>query len=130
MDTTMYLGQLFGLTFVIVSLAFLFGKAKATSAARSLLANDGALLLMEIAALVIGLAMVLTQNNWGGGALAVVIALIGWIAMLKGLVGLFISDLSLRKFYEFFHFEQWFYLIMTIMLLIGIWMTYAGYRGY
>jgi hypothetical protein len=126
----MYLGQIFGLTFVIVSLAFLFGKAKATLAARSLLANDGALLLMEIAALVIGLALVLTQNNWGNGALAVVIDIIGWVTMLKGLVGLFISDLSLRKFYEFFHYERWFYLIMTIMLLIGIWMTYAGYKGY
>jgi len=130
MGTTMYLGQLFGLTFVIVSLAFLFGKAKATLAARSLLANDGALLLMETAALVIGLAIVLSQNNWSGRALAVVITLIGWISLLKGLVGLFISDLSLRKFYEFFHYERWFYLIMTIVLLIGIWMTYAGYKGH
>jgi vacuolar-type H+-ATPase subunit I/STV1 len=80
--------------------------------------------------LIAGLAMVLAHNIWSGSALAVVVTLVGWITLIKGLSFLFLSsevetELLLRQL----HYPELFYLYGAISLALGIYLTYGGFRS-
>ena len=79
--------------------------------------------------MIIGLAMILGHNVWSGGALPVVVTLVGWMALMKGLVCMFLSpEAASEYFLGLFHYEQLFYLYASISLLLGIYLTYSGLR--
>jgi hypothetical protein len=76
-----------------------------------------------------GLAMVLSHNVWSGGAVTVIVTLIGWIALTKGALLLFLSpEAESSLFLDTLHLEQFFYLYLGGMLLLGSYLTYAASR--
>jgi hypothetical protein len=127
MDATLFLAKLIGFTFVIVSLSMLFKKNKVIQAIKSLLKNDGLLYLLEITSMGLGLAIVISANIWSGWVLPVVISLIGWVLLLKGITGLFLSNLSLRKLYYLVRFEEICYPLAIFILIVGIYLIVAGF---
>ncbi|WP_281932718.1 hypothetical protein [Methylocystis iwaonis] len=60
-----------------------------------------------------GLAIVLGHNIWHGGALPVVITLIGWFVTLRGGIWSVLPQEKLVKFYEAMHFERKYFLAMA-----------------
>ena len=48
------------------------------------------MLILGVITLAAGLAMVLAHNIWSGGALVVVVTLVGWMALIKSLSFLFL----------------------------------------
>ena len=125
----MFLARFMGLSFTIVTLAMLFDKAKAIQAIKSFLADDGSLFLLEIISTLLGLAVVITHSAWTGGKTSFLITLIGWIFLVRGGIGLFISDMSLRKLYHLIHFEDIYYYAVTIIFLLGLVLTYGGFKA-
>lgn len=56
-----------------------------------------------------GLAMVLAHNIWSGGALVVVVTLVGWMTLIKSLGFLFLPpEMEVRLFVERLHYQQLF----------------------
>ncbi len=130
MDATVFLARFIGFSFVIVTLSMLFDKAKAIQAIKSFLADDGSLFLLEMISTVLGLAVVLTHSVWTGhGTTSFLVTLIGWIFLVRGVIGLFISDLSLRKLYHLIHFEDIYYYAVAIIFLLGLALTYGGFKA-
>jgi hypothetical protein len=83
-----------------------------------------------VIALLTGLAMVLGHNVWSGGALPVIVTLVGWLTLIKGLLILFLSpEAAVGFFLGGLHYEQLFYLYTAISLIFGVYLTYGGFRS-
>jgi hypothetical protein len=122
---TVFLSRLIGLYSILVAISMMFHKH---SIVATLLDDSPLVFLLGIITLVAGLAMVLAHNVWSGAASAVIVTVVGWITMIKGLLLLFLSpaaeaDLIERKL----HYEQYFYVFMAISLVIGIYLAYDGF---
>jgi vacuolar-type H+-ATPase subunit I/STV1 len=86
--------------------------------------------VLSVITLTIGLAMVLAHNVWSGGALAVVVTLVGWAALIKGLLFLFLpSEMESELILSVLRKPLLFYVWMTPSLLIGIYLTYGGFTS-
>jgi hypothetical protein len=72
---------------------------------------------------------VLGHNVWSGGALPVVVTLVGWATLVKGLLLLFLPPgAAPGALLGSLRYEQLFYMYTGISLLLGIYLTYAAGR--
>ena len=80
--------------------------------------------------LVAGLAMVLAHNIWSGGALTVIVTLVGWITLVKSPFFLFLPpELEAGFFLRQLHYQELFYLYGAILLVLGVYLTYGGFKS-
>jgi hypothetical protein len=94
----------------------------------ALLHDSPLMFILGIFTLVAGLAIILTHNVWSGSTSAVIVTIVGWITLSKGLLLLFLppeveADLILSKL----HYQQYFYIFMAVSLAIGMYLTYDGF---
>lgn len=87
------------------------------------------LLLYAIISLAMGVAMVVGHNVWTAGALAVVVTLVGWLVLVKGVALLLISPASLSAMMDQMHYAQhdWRYLAPATVL--GLYLAWAGFTA-
>ena len=96
----------------------------------ALLNNAALLWVLSVITLTIGLAMVLAHNVWTGGALPVVVTLVGWATLIKGLLFLFFpSGVESEFILSALRNPLIFYVWMTPSLLVGIYLTYGGFTS-
>jgi hypothetical protein len=89
--------------------------------------NPTAMFLGGIMTLVAGLAIVLGHNVWSGGVLPVVVTLIGWVTLVKGLIVLLLSPEQQPVFFlTELHYAKLFYFYAAFSFLVGVYLTYAG----
>src|SRR6266516_2984672 len=119
---TVFLARLIGLFALLLSLAELLRK-QATVETAAALVRDRPLLF------ILAMLGVLAHNVWSGGALPVVVTLFGWILLIRGALLLFLSPEAVAGWIDFLHFEQLFYLYAGITLVLGLYLTYAGFKA-
>jgi hypothetical protein len=81
---TVYLGKLLGLFTLITSFWLLAERQTAVSTIPALLGDRPAMVIFAIIALAGGLAIVLAHNIWSGGVLPILVTLIGWVMVIRG----------------------------------------------
>jgi hypothetical protein len=126
---TIFLGKLIGLYCIILALAMMRHKQSAVATMNALIRNPPLLLFVEVLGLAAGLAMVLGHNIWSGGALPVVITLLGWLMAIRGAVLLALPQDAIIKLFEALRYEQLFYFYMGATLVLGLYLTYAGFSA-
>jgi hypothetical protein len=127
---TIYLSRLIGLYCIFVVLSMVIRKQDTVYAVAALLRNPSTMLVLGIIAMAAGLAMVLAHNIWRGGALPVVVTLVGWLTLIKGLLILFMpTDVVAEIILCWLRHPLLFYVSMILPLLIGIYLTYSGFRS-
>jgi putative exporter of polyketide antibiotics len=127
---TIFLGKLIGLYCILVALSMMARRQATVETVTTLLQNPSMMLVVGIITLVAGLAMVLAHNIWSGGALAVVVTLVGWITLIKSLFFLFLPpEMETRIFLQQLHYQQLFYLYGAISLVLGVYLTYSGFMS-
>jgi hypothetical protein len=125
---TAFLSKLVGLYCILVPLAMILHKSESVATVTTLLRNPLAMFMLGIITVGAGLAMVLAHNVWSQGALAVVVTLVGWMALAKGLAFLFLPPgMEAALYLRTLHYERLFYLYMAIDLALGIYLTYSGF---
>lgn len=124
---TVFLSKLIGLYALIFGVSMLANKQVTVNAVGAILRDPGLVLISGIFALSVGLAMILAHNVWSGGALPIVVTLIGWLSAIKGLVLLFLSSDALSANAQAIHYEQWYYIYAVITLVLGAYLTYGGF---
>jgi hypothetical protein len=99
-------------------------------AAVAAVVQSGALLLVLGVILVpAGLAMVLAHNVWSGGALPVIVTVIGWLTLLKGLMFWILPPAGIAQLYlQQLHYAELFYLYTGASCVIGVYLTWQGFR--
>jgi putative exporter of polyketide antibiotics len=127
---TIYLSKLFGLSCILVALTMMFHKQAVVEMVTGLLHDPSMIFLTGVLTLVAGLAMVLAHNIWSGVVLPVVVTILGWLTLVKGLMFLFLFSGDAAGFYlGTLHYSQLFYLYMAICLVIGVYLTYGGFSA-
>jgi hypothetical protein len=127
---TPFLSRLIGLYAILVALS-MFSRGQATvETVAALLQNPSMVFVLGVVMLAAGLAMVLAHNIWSGGALVVVVTLVGWMTLIKSLVFLFLPpEKEARLFLERLHYQQLFYFYWALPLVLGLYLTYGGFRS-
>src|ERR1700722_433311 len=127
---TLFLSKLIGLYCILIALSMMTRRQATVETVMVLLQNPSMTLILGIVTLAAGLAMVLAHNLWSGGALVVMVTLVGWMALIKSLCFLFLPhEMETRLFLQQLHFRQFFYLYAAFSLILGISLTYGGFRS-
>ena len=125
MQTVNFLAQLWGFSIVIVSLALLINTKQIDHFWH--LAKDKMLVfILGMVIMVLGVASVLTYNVWQS-SWKVIITLLGWITLIKGIALLVIPG-SIEKMYSKIKIKNE---MMSVLLLIcvafGCFLIYKGF---
>jgi len=126
---TIFLAKFLGLYCVVFALAMLTRKRQAVAAVKAFVANPPLLLFLELVSLACGLAMIIGHNIWSGGALPVVVTLLGWLMAIRGAGLLVVSPAGAAKLLETLRYEQLFYFYMGLTLVLGLYLTWAGFSA-
>ena len=126
---TIFLAKLLGLYCIIVALAMMTRKKSAIATLNALIRDPPLLLLAEVLGLAAGLALVLGHNIWSGGALPIVVTLLGWLMTIRGAALLAVSPDTTMRLFNALRYEEPFYLYMGGTLLLGLYLTIAGFRA-
>jgi hypothetical protein len=127
MKLTAFLARLLGLFLVIESLSMLAQKQAMVDVTTSLIQDHPLIFTLKILGVLAGLAMVLGHTVWSGGLLSVIVTLIGWVTLVRSVVLLFLSPEAVLSILKAIRYEQNYYLLVGISLLIGVYLTYAGF---
>ncbi|WP_239005303.1 hypothetical protein [Legionella sp. MW5194] len=126
MTSTYFLAAVIGWYLVIVSLIVLLRQRLMAGLVSDILSQRALLFFMGLVSLVIGLLLVISHNVWVMGW-PVIITLIGWLAIIAGIIRMAFPDVSLRM-------GQWwqrrpvaFMVIAVVYLLIGLFLLYQVY---
>lgn len=123
---TVFLARLLGLFTVLVIAAMLLRGSALVDAA---LANQPVMLTYGFISLALGLAIVLGHNVWSGGALPVVVTLVGWLILVKGLALMLVSPEAMTRFYGQMQYRENFNFYLLPSLVIGLYLTWAGFTA-
>jgi hypothetical protein len=85
--------------------------------------------LVEVTALIVGLAMIIGHNVWSGGVFPVVITLLGWLIAIRGGVLLVLPHDTILKLFETVRYEERFHVYMGVTLILGVYLTVAAFVG-
>ena len=124
---TIYLGRLIGLFLLIVALSMLLDRDSIIEMATAILDDRALLLIVGLVALGVGLAIVIGHNLWSGGLLPIMVTLFGWSQLLRGLALLLLPAETQVAFFQLMRLEDFFYVYAGIPLVIGAYLTYAGF---
>jgi len=124
---TLFLGRFLGLSCLLMC-AVLVARPKASLAAiGALMANPGLLLVTGILTMGGGAAMVVGHNVWSGGTLPVVVTVLGWLTLIKGVALLATPPHAMSAFYRALHYPAWFRSYMAVAVLFSAWLTVTAF---
>lgn len=97
----------------------------------SALVNDAPVLyLFGLTIVAAGLAIILSHNVWSGGALPIVVTLVGWLTLLKGLLFLFLPPPAAVGIVIWGNaYQQYYYIDVALALMLGASLTYGGFKS-
>ena len=126
---TIFLSRLIGLyCLLLVPVEVIYRQATLDSLSE-FLHNPLLILVFGAILLVAGLAMVLAHNIWSGGALAVIVTVMGWLTLIKSLYFLYLPEVGAQYYLKALRDPLFYYLCIVMMLVIGIYLTYGGFRS-
>jgi uncharacterized membrane protein len=123
---TIFLARFIGLFTVLLVVAFL---ARGSAIIETTVADRPVMLVYAIISLAMGIAMVHGHNVWSGGALPVVVTLVGWLILAKGLLLLFLAPEAVSGMFEQMRYAEHYYLFLAPALVIGLYLTWAGFTA-
>ena len=127
---TSFLARLIGFYCLLAGLIMVVHREGMIAAVEGLVLDAPLLLIVGVITVAAGLALVLAHNIWSGGTLSVVVTLIGWLTLLKGLFLWLLAPPEAAHFYlQQLHYPQLYYLYAAATLLIGAYLTVAGFRS-
>jgi len=95
---TVFLARLLGLYCIIMAVAMVLQPNAFATIVHSFVDDAPLVLISGVFTLFAGLAIVLLHNDWSGGALPVIITLLGWLTLIKAVVLLVLPPARLSAF--------------------------------
>ena len=127
--STAFLARLIGLYAVLVGLAMILQRDWMVFTVAALFRDPPALMLAGVIAVGVGLAIVLGHNVWSGNAVTIVVTVVGWLSLFKGLALLTFSLGSGTAYFAALHYAQYYYLYTSITLVLGAYLTYGSFAS-
>jgi uncharacterized membrane protein len=127
MNLLNYLAEILGISLVIIPLALLINP-KYLKRLFVEADNEITIFFMGILSLVVGLAMTLDYNIMQAQNWQVIITIIGWLALLKGLFLLFLPEYT-KKWVKKMENQQWLPIALVVLVFVGLIITYLGFTA-
>lgn len=123
---TVFLARFIGLFTILLVASFLLRGGSVIE----FTAADGPVMLgYAVLSLAMGVAMVVGHNVWAGGVLPVVVTLVGWLILAKGLFLLVLSPEALGGMMHQMRYGEHYRLYLAPALVIGLYLTWAGFTA-
>jgi hypothetical protein len=124
---TIFLAKLIGLFCILFALSMLLRRQQTITAVDGLLHDAPLMFVTGLVTLGLGIAMALSHNIWKGGALPIIVTILGWVTLIKGLLLLSLSqDISSNLFLKVLRYDSYFYLYVAFAFLLGAYLFYAA----
>ena len=130
MQRTAFLAKYIGLYCMLIALPMALTKPAMLQTVEALVRDASVLFIFGLVVVGAGLALVLGHNVWSGGALPVVVTLVGWLTLLKGLAFLFFPPPAAVGIVIWGDaYRQYYYVDVTLAFVLGAYLTYGGFRA-
>ncbi len=128
-ERTAFLSKLIGIYCIFVAVPMAIQKQATLAMVAALVHDAPVLYLFGLTAVAAGLAIVLSHNVWSGGAVPVVVTLVGWLTMLKGLLFLFLPPPAAAGVAVWGNaYQQYYYVDVGLAFVLGAFLTYGGFK--
>lgn len=125
MDLSIFLAKLLGIYMLIVAAELLIRRHEFEGAVRDFASSKGLLLFSGSISLILGLAVVIGHSIYETDFRGV-ITILGWLLILRGVWRMAFPSHIQKKMGSCFH--KGYKVIFLILLVLGIYLTYAGYN--
>jgi hypothetical protein len=126
---TIYFAQLAGLYFIILGVILVLRKQTIIDLMPKMADDQPFVLLMGMIRIIIGLATLIGNGPWGAQALGILVALIGWITLIRGIAMLLVTPEQQRRLIEYWRRDAAYYVAVAIVLVLGIYLAGAGFTS-
>lgn len=124
---TIYFAQLAGLYFIILGVILVVRKRSILELMPQLTENPPFVFLAGMIRIILGLAILIGNGPWGAQILSIVVALIGWVTLIRGITMLLVTPEQQRKLIDYWRRDSMYYAAVAIVLLLGLYLAYAGF---
>jgi hypothetical protein len=125
METSILISKIIGVIYLSFGVGLLFNRNYYKTELPKLLENTSYLIFGGFIAIIIGIFIIENHNYWVKNW-TVVITLIGWIALLKG-IGLLAFPSSFSSYKTLLNSELFYKILGPIVLIFGLIFMYLGY---
>lgn len=124
MNTLNFVAELWGIFMVVVPLSLLINQGLIKKIF-AFVDDELVMFFGGMLTFIIGVASVLSYNVWSANW-GLIITIFGWIAILKGIMLLFIPAWS-RKINDKMKDKEWMPYLLLVAIFIGLFLVYAGF---
>jgi hypothetical protein len=127
---TAFLSKLIGSYCILIALPMAIHKQSTVDTVMAMVRDTPVVFVFGFILVAVGLAMILSHNVWSGGAVPIVVTLVGWLTLIKGLLFLFLPPpAAVGVFLWGSAYEQYYYIDIAIAFILGLYLAYAGFRS-
>lgn len=126
MDISLFLAQVFGLYFILAGVAILI-RPTAVMELMQVMANRNATFLSGFIALLVGVPLVLLHNIWDG-SWRVVITVLVWLTLFKGILRIFVPDLIASWADTLISYPSVVRHLVWVLIILGMYLVYLGFE--
>ena len=126
METSIFIARIFGLCYLIIGTGFMINRKAFQQVMDDFCKNAALVFYGGILALVIGVVIILTHNVWVANW-TVIITIIGWIALIKG-IWIIVFPNTVSRFMQAYRKNESLPMIHSIAVIIfGAVLTFFGF---
>lgn len=126
MELTILLAKIIGSYMIIVGMALLLHKSFFLTGISSFRGNKESRLILAVIDVLIGLVIVYVYTDWSTLP-SVLITLVGWVTLLRGVVSMFVNDVLFEKLTSIFLRKNLYFPTAIIAIAIGFYLTLFGF---
>jgi hypothetical protein len=128
MTLTSYIAELLGLYMVVAGVLMVVKRKAVLELMPKFVENPALTYLLGSLRVLIGLAIVLARDAWAG-TLGMVLLIIGWLTLLRGIAMLLLPLETERKLLAAFTRNSVWYASAAVAIVVGAWLAYAGFTA-
>ena len=126
MDITLFLAQALGVYMTVIGISILMYPKRTSKAIHEMVSDHFVPYFGGAMALVLGLLIVLTHNVWNDLTTSA-ISLLGWVALVKGMLLFLLPHDSFAELAEKFNSRHALTTWGVIALVVGVYLLYSGF---
>ena len=126
---TIFLGKLLGVYCLIVALTMMANRQTMVDAVNALIRSPPLVLLSGVIAVGVGLGVAIGHDVWSGGALPIIVTIVGWVSLIKGVVLLALPAGQMAKLYKAMRYERFYLAYVGVTLALGLYLTIAAFSA-
>lgn len=126
---TAFLSKLIGSYCILIAVIMAANKAATVRAVVALVHDAPLVFVAGLILIAAGLAMILVHNVWSGGVMPVIVTVVGWLTLGKGIAFLIVPPAAAVGVLLWgIDYARFFYVDVAIVFALGVYLAFEGFR--